>query len=163
MPIVLRNLVEHLERTAAPESLRLVIVGSDAWHVADHRRARRALAGHTRLINWSGLTETTIDSSYFEGDVTRSADVAMVSIGRPFPNVRLYVLDPQMLPVPVGVAGELYIGGHGVSRGYVNAELNVGRFVADPFGAPGERLFRTGDPMAGRRPSGVSRARRTIR
>ncbi len=145
VPIILRNLLPYLESTGrTPESLRLAVVGSDAWHVADHRRAKQALGARTRLINSYGLTETTIDSSYFEGDVARLSDAAMVPIGRPFPNVRLYVLDGRMRPAPIGVPGELYIGGDGLSRGYVNPQLDAGRFVVDSHG-PGARLLRTGD------------------
>lgn len=146
VPVVFRELIQYAEQHG--ESLgffRLAIVGSDAWYAADHRRARRVLGSHARLVNSYGLTETTIDSSYFEGEVDSLADTALVPIGRPFANVRLYVLDERRQPAPVGVPGELYIGGDGVSRGYVNAELNAERFLPDPFGGHGARLFRTGD------------------
>ncbi len=147
VPIVLRNLVEYLEETdQSLDFMRLVITGSDAWYVADHRRAGLVLGPRTRLVNSYGLTETTIDSCYFEGDVRLLADAAPVPIGRPFANVRLYVLDDRMQPAPIGVPGQLYIGGDGVSRGYVNADLNAERFPEDPFAAAGEaRLCRTGD------------------
>ncbi len=113
----MRHLVQYLEDTDQRlDSLRLAIVGSDAWYVAEHKRVLRRLGPHTRLINSYGLTETTIDSSYFEGDADMLPDAALVPIGRPFANVRLYVLDGRMQPVPVGVPGELYIGGDGVSR-----------------------------------------------
>ena len=101
--------------------------------MAEHKRVLRRLGPHTRLINSYGLTETTIDSSYFEGDADMLPDAALVPIGRPFANVRLYVLDARMQPVPIGVPGELYIGGEGVSRGYTNSELNAERFPEDPF------------------------------
>ena len=134
VPVVMRHLVQYLEDTDQRlDSLRLAIVGSDAWYVAEHKRVLRRLGPHTRLINSYGLTETTIDSSYFEGDADMLPDAALVPIGRPFANVRLYVLDGRMQPVPVGVPGELYIGGDGVSRGYTKAELNAARFPEDPF------------------------------
>jgi len=146
VPVVFRDLIQYAEQHG--ESLgffRLAIVGSDAWYAADHRRARKVLGPEARLVNSYGLTETTIDSSYFEGETDGLADTALVPIGRPFPNVRLYVLDARMEPAPVGVPGELYIGGDGVSRGYVNPEANAGRFMADPFAGNGARMFRTGD------------------
>jgi amino acid adenylation domain-containing protein/thioester reductase-like protein len=147
VPIVLRNLVEYLEETGQTlDFMRLVIAGSDAWYAADHRRARRVLGPRTRLVNSYGLTETTIDSSYFEGDVGLSADTALVPIGRPLPNVQLYVLDERMRAAPPGLPGQLYIGGRGVSRGYVNPDLNAERFPPDPFAAAAAaRLCRTGD------------------
>ncbi len=83
--------------------MRLVIAGSDAWYAADHRSAQRVFGPRTRLINSYGLTETTIDSTYFEGDVRSLPDAAQVPIGRPFPNVRLYVLDSRRQPAPPGV------------------------------------------------------------
>ena len=93
VPVVLRTLVQHLEETGQSlDFMRLVVVGSDAWFVGDHQRARRVLGPATRLINSYGLTETTIDSSYFEGEAAATIS-GLVPIGRPFPNVRLYVLD----------------------------------------------------------------------
>lgn len=72
-------------------------------------------------------------------------DSKRVTIGRPLPNVQTYVLDRNRLPVPVGVMGELYIGGAGLARGYLNRpELTSERFISHPF-KEGERLYRTGD------------------
>lgn len=147
VPIVFRNLVQYLEEThQSLDCMKLGITGSDAWLVADHRRARRVFGPQVRLLNTYGLTETTIDSSYFEGEVNVMADGALTPIGRPFPNVQLYVLDQRMEPLPVGVPGELYIGGDGVSRGYVDPVLSAQRFIADPFSSkPDAKLCRTGD------------------
>ncbi len=148
VPVVLRNLMQYLEASGQSlDFMRLVIVGSDAWYVEDHKRTRQVLGSQTRLVNSYGLTETTIDSSYFEGDVRELPDTGMVPIGRAFPNLRLYVLDKHQRPVSVGVTGELYIGGKGVARGYVNRpDLDEERFLRDPFvAAPDARMCRTGD------------------
>ena len=118
VPVVLRNLVEHLEATEQRlDFMHLVAVGSDAWYAEDHQRTQRVLGPHTRLVNSYGLTETTIDSTYFEGDVNALPQTGIVPIGRPFANVRVYVLDQHQRPVPVGVRGELYIGGSGRRTG----------------------------------------------
>jgi amino acid adenylation domain-containing protein len=98
-----------------------------------------------RLVNLYGPTEATVDVSSYDcpGDTARS--IARVPIGRPIDNTRLYVLGADDLPQPVGVAGELCIGGAGVARGYLDRpELTAERFGADPF-LPGGRLYRSGD------------------
>jgi len=97
------------------------------------------------LYNLYGPTEACIDALSWK--CRRDDAHATVPIGRPIANTRVYVLDAHRQPVPVGVAGELYIGGDGLARGYWNRpELTAERFVPDPFSAhPGARLYRTGD------------------
>ncbi|MFJ3927475.1 amino acid adenylation domain-containing protein, partial [Streptomyces sp. NPDC090022] len=105
--------------------------------------ARTLLTRTPTLTNLYGPTETTVWSTGKEL-VGSGADVT--SIGGPIGNTRVYVLDDRMAPVPVGVAGELYIAGRSVARGYLGRPaLTAGRFVADPFGGVGERMYRTGD------------------
>lgn len=154
VPVVLRNLVQHVAQQGEKlDSLKMVAVGSDAWYVEDHERALEVLGPSTRLVNSYGLTETTIDSTFFEGNVSSLPPTGIVPIGRPFPNVQAYALDAWRRPVPVGVAGELYIGGAGVARGYLNRpELDAERFVPDMFSStPGARLCRTGDRVRWRK------------
>ncbi len=102
--------------------------------------AARLLESGVELWNLYGPTETTIWSTA----APLSKD-APVTIGRPIANTSVYVLDPNMEPVPIGVAGELWIGGHGLARGYLGQPtLTAERFLPNPF-TPGERLYRTGD------------------
>src|SRR3569623_666525 len=93
--------------------------------------------------NVYGPTEVTVDATICRID----ASVARPSIGRPLSNVRVYLLDAQRQPVPIGVAGEIYVGGDGVARGYLNRpELTAERFLRDPFVADwSARMYRTGD------------------
>ncbi|MBV8858951.1 MAG: amino acid adenylation domain-containing protein [Acidobacteria bacterium] len=104
--------------------------------------ASQLLAGGAELWNMYGPTETTIWSATEQ--VTRGRSI---TIGRPIANTQLYVVDESMQPAPVGVSGELLIGGDGLARGYLNrAALTAERFIPDPFSAePGARLYRTGD------------------
>jgi amino acid adenylation domain-containing protein len=105
--------------------------------------AEQLLAQGGELWNMYGPTETTIWSS--AARVTR-AD-ASINIGQPIANTQLYILDPHLQPVPLGVTGELHIGGRGLARGYRNRpELTAERFIPDPFSdVPGARLYKTGD------------------
>jgi amino acid adenylation domain-containing protein len=106
--------------------------------------AQQLLPRCREVWNMYGPTETTIWSSAFR---VKDTNWSTAPIGRPIANTRMYVLDKNRQPVPVGVPGELYIGGDGVARGYWNRpELTAEKFVTDPFcSQPGERLYSTGD------------------
>jgi amino acid adenylation domain-containing protein len=124
---------------------RALVVGGEALTWA-HVAPWRAHAPGTRILNEYGPTETVVGCCVYELPVDAPAE-GVIPMGRPIANTRLYVLDPRGRLVPVGVTGELYIGGEGVARGYLDQpELTAERFVADPFSAePGARLYRTGD------------------
>ena len=148
VPGVLKNLLDFIEeRDEHLHSFRLLIVGSDILEVADFRRTKKLCDTETRVINSYGLTETTIDSSFFEEENGLFSQLQSVPIGRPLPNIHMFVLDPRQLPVPIGVVGEVFIGGEGLARGYWGrSALTAERFLPDPTGhEPGMRLYRTGD------------------
>nr|WP_301340591.1 non-ribosomal peptide synthetase [Myxococcus xanthus] len=128
-------------QSKALASVRQLLAGGDALPVS---RVKQRLAAGGVLINGYGPTENTTFSSTYR--MERPEEVgASVSIGRPVKNTVAYVLDGAMRPVPVGVPGELYVGGDGLAVGYVGRpELTAERFVPSPFGE-GERLYRTGD------------------
>ena len=124
------------------DSIRNLICSGEALSPETPGHVARLLPG-ARLENLYGPTEASID-------VTRWAchgdELNDVPIGRPIWNTQAYVLDASLCPVPSGVAGELYISGAGLARGYLGrAGLTAERFVADPFGAAGSRMYRTGD------------------
>jgi len=121
--------------------LRLVISGGEALPVDLRDRLHSILP--ITLHNMYGPTEATMNVTGWECDGDR--DGAVVPIGRPLDNVRVYVLDDFLRPVAPGVAGELYVAGIQLARGYLNrAGLTAAKFVANPF-EPGQRMYRTGD------------------
>ncbi|WP_172843860.1 non-ribosomal peptide synthetase [Variovorax sp. HW608] len=123
--------------------LRYVLSGGEALDSALARAFRRTLPGVT-LGNFYGPSEAAVDSAWYEPG-EQLPERPIVPIGRPIANVQLYVLDAWLQPQPVNVAGELYVGGVGVGRGYLNRpELSAEKFVPNPF-RPGERMYRTGD------------------
>ncbi|XYH99293.1 amino acid adenylation domain-containing protein [Sorangium sp. So ce1128] len=129
----------------ALSSLTTVVLGGEAvpWSLV---AAHRELAPRAALYNEYGPTEATVWSSVYRITAADSAGRS-VPIGRPIPGAELYILDRHLQPVPVGVPGELYIGGAGVARGYLHRpELSAQRFIPGPFSAdPSARLYRTGD------------------
>lgn len=146
VPVVLRNLVQYLEESNQRLTwMHLLICGSDVWYGEEYEKFRQ-FCGETRLINSFGVTEATIDSSYFES-TTGVSSRQLVPIGRPFPNTQLYILDQYFQPVPIGIKGELYIGGAGVTRGYFNRpELTAEKFIQNHFSNNAEaRIYKTGD------------------
>ncbi len=148
VPAIADLLAAHLERQGEDlGGVRLLAVGSDTVRGRLFWRLRRLVGPGGRVVNSYGLTETTIDSTYFGGSPAGvEGDGGPVPIGRPFSGARTYVLDGRCEPVPVGLVGEVYVGGSGVARGYVaDPGQTAERFVPDPHGDPGSRMYATGD------------------
>lgn len=143
-PTAYRQLLAELVQRERSPKVSVVVLGGEA--VETDLVSTTALAWPAgeapRLVNMYGITETSVHVTHSELDPAEPA----VSLGRPIPNARLYVLDEQLRLVPFNRTGELYVGGLGVARGYRGAPaLTAARFVADPYGPPGSRLYRTGD------------------
>ena len=143
--------VSYLEttQTSLPNTLRLVGVGGERACGEMLQRWQALAAGRVVWLNGYGPTETTVTATMYRPpeDSRAAASGGDPPIGRPIANTRVYILDDAGEPAPVGVAGEMYIGGVGVARGYLKREaLTAERFVPDPFSAKtGARLYRTGD------------------
>jgi amino acid adenylation domain-containing protein len=139
--------LQHLASAASalPATTREVIAAGEQLQITPQIRQLFKASPHCRLRNQYGPSETHIVSEY-----TLDADPAswpvLPPIGRPIAGATFYVLDDCFEPVPVGVAGELYIGGVAVASGYLRRpEITAQRFLSDPYGAPGSRFYRTGD------------------
>jgi len=146
-PPVLRKLMRYARN--AGESLgfmRLIIVGADSWYMNEHRELVEFTKGQSRIVNSYGMTEATVDSTYYEGYGTENdGDVSL--IGKPFMNTEVFILDDKGKIVPVGEKGELCVAGPGLTRGYLNRpDLNAERFgeVTFPDGSA-KRIYRSGD------------------
>jgi amino acid adenylation domain-containing protein len=148
VPALAEALAAHLESQGADlAGVEILSVGSDTVRERLYGRLCRLVGAGGTVVNSYGLTEATIDSTFWTGSIEDlpSGDGSL-PIGRPFPGARVYVLDERYALAPIGVTGELFIGGAGVARGYVSKSRQTAeRFVPDPFGAPGSRLYATGD------------------
>ncbi|GCE27609.1 hypothetical protein KDA_30930 [Dictyobacter alpinus] len=141
--------LELLNRLLEPEEMagiaRALVIGGEMLQ-GDSLTLWRTYAPATRIINEYGPTETVVGCCIYE--VADGASLqGPVPIGRPIANTQLYILDAALLPVPIGVAGELYISGDGLARGYLQRpDLTAERFIADPFSQElGSRMYKTGD------------------
>jgi len=145
VPSVFRQVVLADAADPLPLALRLVIFGGEALDPGMLRPwFDRYGDASPRLVNMYGITETTVHVTY--RPVTRADLDGPSAIGRPIPDLRVHLLDRRMQPVPVGVPGEIFVSGAGLARGYLHRpDLTAERFVPDPFGAPGGRLYRSGD------------------
>ncbi len=145
-PAYLQQLAEYADsQTQAPPPVSIYCFGGDAVAEANFERVKRALRPKF-LTNGYGPTETVVTPLLWKVDALADCGAVYAPIGTRVGQRTLYVLDEMLNPLPIGVAGELYIGGQGVGRGYhQRAALTAERFVADPFDAHGGRLYRTGD------------------
>lgn len=127
------------------KSLRNVFSSGEVLNLQQVQRFNELLYRNngTRLINLYGPTEATVDVSYFDCSNVENMDI--VPIGRPIDNINLLILDKNNNLMPVGIPGELHIGGVGLARGYINRpDLNLEKFISNPF-VKGEKLYKTGD------------------
>ncbi|MCA1568708.1 MAG: LLM class flavin-dependent oxidoreductase, partial [Acidobacteria bacterium] len=140
-PSMMRMLSLNPENFDSLRSLRTLLLGGEALPPSLAAQVQEALP--CQLINMYGPTETTIWSACHEVKEIGST----IPIGRPIANTQIYILDRHLQPTPVGVGGELYIGGAGLAQGYLHRPaLTAEKFIPDPFGnEPGARLYRTGD------------------
>ncbi|MEU8259389.1 amino acid adenylation domain-containing protein [Micromonospora sp. NPDC048999] len=144
----LRATLTETDRSFADLDVRTIVFGGDALHVRELRHWLNQYGDdRPALVNMYGITETTV---HVTAQRIRRADVrrkVSSPIGRTLDDLRGYVLDRNLNPVPAGVPGELYVAGAGLARGYLNrAGLTAERFLPEPFsGTPGARMYRTGD------------------
>ncbi|MDV6273696.1 amino acid adenylation domain-containing protein [Rhodococcus erythropolis] len=152
-PSAFYQYIEADLRADSQTRLRYVIFGGEAL---DLRRLGRWYDNHTgygnqsesgpALVNMYGITETTVHVTHLELDRPSASSVTGSRIGDAIDGLRVYLLDEHLSPVPVGIAGEIYVAGGQLARGYLGRpDLTAGRFVADPFNAGGRRLYRSGD------------------
>jgi amino acid adenylation domain-containing protein len=133
---------------AACESLRLAIVSGETMESRDAQRwFSHPNSNRIALLNNYGPTEATVNATAYAVEPSLLSDGQAIPIGRPIANAQIYILDGRGEPVPVGVDGEIHIGGDGVARGYLNRpDLTAERFLRDPFRAePNARMYKTGD------------------
>ncbi|MCP4213766.1 MAG: amino acid adenylation domain-containing protein, partial [bacterium] len=145
-PSLVIPLMEYIyENQLDTGELALLILGSDICPVREFDLINWRFGDRMRVINSYGVTEASIDSSYFEGSLQPFQRLSNVPVGKPLPGVTCRILDEFGHLQPIGITGELIIGGGGIAAGYLNrVELTHERFVPDPLCA-GKRLYKTGD------------------
>ncbi|MGZ7457996.1 non-ribosomal peptide synthase/polyketide synthase [Pseudomonas sp. Ma2-10] len=143
-PAYLQQMAEVAERLGNPPAVEVYCFGGDAVPQASFEQVKRALRPQ-RLVNGYGPTETVVTPLLWRAEVSETCDAAYAPIGLGVAGRGLYVLDADLNPLPVGVSGELYLGGECLARGYHQRPgMSAERFIPDPFEAGG-RMYRTGD------------------
>ncbi len=146
-PSAFKSLIACQAQSALSDRLRYVIFGGEALEPASLQAWYATRSEHSpQLVNMYGITEITVHATYCPLQ-KQDSEQASSPIGRRIPDLKVYLLDAYSQPVPLGVAGELYIGGAGVARGYLNRpELTAERFLSDPFSEEANaRMYKTGD------------------
>lgn len=146
-PSAFRFFMQADATASRPLALRLVIFAGEALDIQSLKPWFDRYGDEVpQMINKYGITETTVHSTY---RLVTKEDLKSTKsmVGVPIPDLQIYILDPYLQPVPVGVVGEIYVGGEGLARGYLNRpELDAARFIQNPFHPePGSRLYKSGD------------------
>jgi amino acid adenylation domain-containing protein len=149
-PVALQQLKGHFSNEKSPDEaltgtdLRRVFLSGD-WIPLRLPEEVRAAFPRAQVVSLGGATEATVWSNYFPvGEI--ESHWASIPYGKPIQNARYHVLDQRLNPVPIGIPGDLFIGGECLALGYTDSALTAERFIPDPFGhEPGARLYRTGD------------------
>jgi amino acid adenylation domain-containing protein len=153
-PSAFRQLARAERDHGGVPSLRRVVFGGEALDVAGLSGWYARHPDGPSLVNMYGITETTVHVTRRTLEPRLAVAGAASVIGRPLPGLRVHLLDERLRPVPPGATGEMYVAGPGLARGYLGRPgLTAGRFVADPSGPPGGRMYRSGD-LARQRPDG---------
>jgi amino acid adenylation domain-containing protein/non-ribosomal peptide synthase protein (TIGR01720 family) len=143
-PAYLQQMAEVAERLGNPPAVEVYCFGGDAVPDASFEQVKRALRAQ-RLVNGYGPTETVVTPLLWRAEASETCEAAYAPIGRGVAGRGLYILDADLNPLPVGVSGELYLGGECLARGYHQRPgMSAERFIPDPFEAGG-RMYRTGD------------------
>lgn len=145
-PTVLRSLTDAVaEIEIKPKTLRLILTSGESLSLSECARVRAVLGEHISIVNQYGATECTMSSTRYR--VPESPSSGMALAGKPIANSGVYILDPHFAQCPVGVPGEVHIGGVGVARGYLTSPaLTALKYIPNPFSQhAGARLYRTGD------------------
>jgi amino acid adenylation domain-containing protein len=148
-PSAFRHLIVADQQSCNSDKLasRYVVFGGEALEFKTLLPWIERHRNKPALINMYGITETTVHVTYFKIDPASVGEDTVSLVGVPIPDLQVYILDSQRRLAPIGVPGEMYVGGHGVARGYLNRpELTAERFIPDPFNPdPEARLYKTGD------------------
>jgi non-ribosomal peptide synthetase component F len=144
-PTHLDVLAQQMKESEVEGRTRALVIGGEELRAGGLRFWRERAPG-TRLINEYGPTETVVGCCVYEVEEDEYGKET-VSIGKPIANARMYILDVELEPTPIGARGEIYIAGAGLARGYLgNPDLTAEKFIPNRFsGKVGERLYRTGD------------------